>query len=66
MQRFETKYDLLNAAYRDNELKKGCILLLQYLVYRSVTECYNKHMKEQPPTKWLASWIELRNPLQFC
>ncbi len=38
MQRFETKYDLLNAAYRDNELKKGCILLLQYLVHRSDKE----------------------------
>ncbi len=38
MQRFETKYDLLNAAYRDTELKKGCILLLQYLVHRSDKE----------------------------
>lgn len=38
MQRFETKYDLLNAAYSDKELKKGAILLLQYLVHKSNKE----------------------------
>ena len=35
MQRFETKYDLLNAAYKDEQLKKGAISLLQYLVHKS-------------------------------
>ncbi len=38
MQRFETKYDLLNAAYKDGQLKKGTILLLQYLVHKSNKE----------------------------
>lgn len=38
MQRFETKYDLLNAAYKDAQLKKGTILLLQYLVHKSSKE----------------------------
>ncbi len=38
MQRFETKYDLLNAAYKDDQLKKGTILLLQYLVHKSNKE----------------------------
>lgn len=38
MQKFETKYDLLNAAHRDSELKKGCILLLQCLIHRSDKE----------------------------
>lgn len=38
MQRFETKYDLLNAAYKDSQLKKGTILLLQYLVHKSNKE----------------------------
>lgn len=38
MQRFETKYDLLNAAYKDSQLKKGAILLLQYLVHKSNKE----------------------------
>ncbi len=35
MQRFETKFDLLNAAYKDEQLKKGTISLLQYLVHKS-------------------------------
>ena len=38
MQRFENKYDLLNAAYKDPELKKGTIALLQYLVHKSNKE----------------------------
>lgn len=38
MQRFETKYDLLNVAYKDRQLKKGTILLLQYLVHKSNKE----------------------------
>lgn len=38
MQRFETKYDLLNAAYKDRQLKKGTILILQYLVHKSNKE----------------------------
>lgn len=38
MQRFETKYDLLEAAYSDENLKKGTIALLQYLVYKSNKE----------------------------
>lgn len=38
MQRFETKYDLLEAAYIDESLKKGTIALLQYLVYKSNKE----------------------------
>ncbi len=38
MQRFETKYDLLNAAYKDVKLKKGTIALLQYLVHKSNKE----------------------------
>lgn len=38
MQRFETKYDLLNAAYKDTNLKKGTIALLQYLVHKSNKE----------------------------
>ena len=35
MQRFETKFDLLHAAYRDDRLKKSAISLLQYLVHKS-------------------------------
>ncbi len=35
MQRFETKYDLLQRAYKDVELKKGAVALLQYLVAKS-------------------------------
>lgn len=35
MQRFETKYDLLHRAYKDAELKKGAVALLQYLVMKS-------------------------------
>lgn len=38
MQRFENKYDLLNAAYKDVSLKKGTIALLQYLVHKSNKE----------------------------
>lgn len=38
MQRFETKYDLLNAAYKDFNLKKGTVALLQYLVHKSNKE----------------------------
>lgn len=38
MQRYETKYDLLNAAYKDTDLKKGTIALLQYLVHKSNKE----------------------------
>ena len=38
MQRFEDKYDLLNAAYKDSALKKGTIALLQYLVHKSNKE----------------------------
>lgn len=38
MERFENKYDLLSAAYRDKELKKGTIALLQYLVHKSNKE----------------------------
>lgn len=38
MQRFETKYDLLSTAYKDNNLKKGTIALLQYLVHKSNKE----------------------------
>lgn len=38
MQRFETKYDLLNAAYKDFNLKKGAVALLQYLVHKSNKE----------------------------
>lgn len=38
MQRFENKYDLLNAAYKDAGLKKGTIALLQYLVHKSNKE----------------------------
>lgn len=38
MQRFETKYDLLNAAYKDFNLKKGAVALLQYLVHKSNRE----------------------------
>ena len=38
MQRFETKYDLLNVAYKDERLKKGTISLLQYLVHKSNKE----------------------------
>lgn len=41
MQRFETKFDLLQEAYKDTSLKKGTIALLQYLVYKSNREeCY--------------------------
>ena len=41
MQRFETKFDLLQEAYKDTGLKKGTIALLQYLVYKSNREeCY--------------------------
>lgn len=38
MQRFETKYDLLNAAYKDVSLKKGAVALFQYLVHKSNKE----------------------------
>ena len=38
MQRFENKYDLLDAAYKDGTLKKGTIALLQYLVHKSNKE----------------------------
>jgi DNA-binding MarR family transcriptional regulator len=38
MQRFETKFDLLNKAYNDETLKKGTIALFQYLVYKSNKE----------------------------
>lgn len=38
MQRFETKYDLLNVAYKDFNLKKGAVALLQYLVHKSNKE----------------------------
>ena len=38
MQRFETKFDLLQEAYKDTGLKKGTIALLQYLVYKSNRE----------------------------
>lgn len=38
MQRFETKYDLLHTAYKDPNLKKGTIALLQYLVHKSNKE----------------------------
>lgn len=38
MQRFENKYDLLDAAYKDVTLKKGTIALLQYLVHKSNKE----------------------------
>lgn len=41
MQRFENKYDLLNAAYADERIKKSAMSLLQYLVYKSNKEyCY--------------------------
>lgn len=35
MEIFETKYDLLNAAYSDNRIKKGTLTLFQYLVNTS-------------------------------
>lgn len=35
MQRFETKYDILQRAYKDRDIKKGTISLLQYLVMKS-------------------------------
>ncbi|MGN0438305.1 MAG: helix-turn-helix domain-containing protein [Lachnospiraceae bacterium] len=38
MQRFETKYDLLKAAYKDDKLKKSTVALLQYLVHKSNKE----------------------------
>ncbi|MGN0494954.1 MAG: helix-turn-helix domain-containing protein [Lachnospiraceae bacterium] len=38
MQRFETKFDLLKAAYNDDELKKSAVALLQYLVHKSNKE----------------------------
>lgn len=38
MQRFENKYDLLDAIYRDTNLKKGAITLFQYLVHKSNKE----------------------------
>lgn len=38
MQRFETKYDLLKAAYEDRNLKKNAIAILQYLVHKSNKE----------------------------
>lgn len=38
MQDFENKYDLLNAAYQDDNLRKGAISLLQYLVHKSNKE----------------------------
>lgn len=41
MQRFENKYDLLNAAYADERIKKSAMSLLRYLVYKSNKEyCY--------------------------
>ena len=41
MQKFEDKYNLLNRAYQDEELKKGSIALLQYLVHKSnQTYCF--------------------------
>lgn len=41
MQKFENKYDLLNRAYQDEQLKKGSIALLQYLVHKSDrTHCF--------------------------
>lgn len=38
MQRFENKYDLLNAVYQDERIKKGTITLFQYLVHKSNKE----------------------------
>ena len=38
MQRFENKYDLLNAVYQDENMKKGTITLFQYLVHKSNKE----------------------------
>lgn len=38
MQKFETKYDLLKAAYNDEKLKKSTVALLQYLVHKSNKE----------------------------
>lgn len=35
MQRFETKYDLLNKAYKDDNITKGTLTLFQYLVHKS-------------------------------
>lgn len=38
MQRFENKYDLLNAVYQDTQLKKSAVTLFQYLVHKSNRE----------------------------
>lgn len=38
MQKFESKFDLLKAAYEDEKLKKSTIALLQYLVHKSNKE----------------------------
>ena len=38
MQKFESKFDLLKAAYNDENLKKSTIALLQYLVHKSNKE----------------------------
>lgn len=38
IQRFETKFDLLKAAYEDENLKKSTVALLQYLVHKSNKE----------------------------
>lgn len=38
IQRFETKFDLLKAAYEDEKLKKSTVALLQYLVHKSNKE----------------------------
>ena len=35
MERFETKFDLLNKAYKDSRINKGTLELFQYLVYKS-------------------------------
>lgn len=37
-QRFENKFDLLKAAYQDENLKKSAVALLQYLVHKSNRE----------------------------
>lgn len=38
MQRFETKYDLMNSAYEDKRIKKSAMALLQYLLHKSNKE----------------------------
>ena len=38
MEVFETKFDLLKSAYKDEKLKKSSVGLLQYLVYKSNAE----------------------------